>query len=123
MPKNRRDKHLAYRYLTLAKKGQMPDRRTRLGSAIACIERKIIEHFGELNHLQQIQLFNLLPLMCFLIQHPMTIDGTNTIATDWKWCWSRVENGLKVLCDLADKQVKKAPTVFEILEAESNEES
>jgi len=107
MPK----KHMAYSALRLAKQGRLPDKRTRLGAAIAMLEKKILQHFGELNSLQQIELFNLLPLMVFLIQHPITVDGTNKIADDWKWCWTRVENGSKVLTDLGDK--KPATDLYE----------
>ena len=108
--------HGAYKALRLAKQGQLPDRRTRLGAAISAIEKRIIEHFGgELNNLQQIQLFNLLPLMCFLIEHPMTIGNANKIADDWKWCWSRVEQGLKTMVVLADNKPAKAPDLDDYL--------
>ena len=107
--------HGAYKALRLAKEGQLPDRRTRLGSAVAAIESRIIEHFGELNSLQQVQLFNMLPLVLFLLKHPMTTDNGN-LAADFKWAWQRVENGLKVLCDLADKKkAKKVPTIADIV--------
>jgi len=43
-----------------------------LGAAVKAVEKKIIEHFDGLHNLQQIELFNLLPLIVFLLQHPMT---------------------------------------------------
>lgn len=97
-------KHNAYKLLSLAKQGQMPDRRGKLGRAVKGIERAVLDHFnGELNNLQQIELFNLLPLIVFLLSHPMNTDGKR-LADDWRWAWTRVENGLKVLCELGDKK-------------------
>ncbi len=96
--------HGAYKLLTLAKQGQLPDKRSKLGRAVKGIERAVIDHFGgELNNLQQIELFNLLPLIVFLLSHPMDTDGKR-LADDWRWAWLRVENGLKVLVELGDQK-------------------
>jgi len=116
------NKHGAYTALALAKRGRLPDKRTRLGKAVCAIEQKIIEHFsGQLNNLQQIELFNLLPLIVFLFKHPMTTEK-GTLATDYKWAWIRVENGLRVLCELAEKKPPaKVPTIEEIIQGYENE--
>ena len=115
-------KHGAYTALALAKEGRLPDKRTRLGKAVCAIERKIIEHFGgQLNNLQQVELFNLMPLIVFLLKHPM-ITEKGGLAEDWKWAFNKVENGLRVLCELANKKPPaKVPTIEEIVADYENE--
>jgi len=114
------EKHGAYVALRLAKKGKLPDRRSRLGKAVYAIEQKVIEHFNGLNNLQQIQLFNLLPLIVLLLKKPAT-NEKDQLDGDWKWAWCKVESGLKVLCDLADKDNgNKGPKLSEWIEAEES---
>lgn len=110
-------KHGAYKALRLAKQGHLPDRRSRVGKAMFAIEQKVIEHFGGLNNLQQIELFNLLPLIVFLLKKPPT-NEKGQLDADWKWAWCKVENGLKVLRDLADngKGKDKIPTIKQIVQ-------
>jgi hypothetical protein len=113
--------HGAYKALRLAKKGNLPDRRSRVGKAIHAMEQKVIEHFGGLNNLQQIELFNLLPLMVFLLKKPATNDK-GQLDGDWKWAWNKVENGLKVLCQLADRDNgKRGPSLGDWIEAQGSE--
>ena len=109
--------HGAYKALALAKQGQLPDRRTRLGKAVQAIEKKIREHFGgELNSLQQIELFNLMPLICFLLKHPATGEN-GKLNEDFKWVWVRVENALRILCELGNKKPPaKVPSLSEWIE-------
>ena len=108
--------HGAYTMLALAKQGKLPDGRSRLGKAIRAIQKRIAEHFGgELNHLQEIEMFNLTPLLCFLLQHPATTQS-GKLSEDWKWCFTRVENALRVLCELGSKKPPaKVPTIEEII--------
>ena len=116
------EKHGAYTALALAKRDQLPDKRTRLGKAVRAIERKIVEHFGgQLNNLQQIQLFNMLPLIVFLLKHPMTTEQ-GALASDYKWAFGRIENGLRVLCELGSKKPPaNVPTIEEIIADYENE--
>jgi len=115
-------KHGAYTAHALAKQGRLPDKRTGLGKAVHAIERKITEHFGgELNNLQQIELFNLMPLIVFLLKHPVTTEE-GTLAADYKWAFGRIENGLRVLCELGSKKPPaKVPTIEEIIADYENE--
>lgn len=106
------EKHGAYKQMRLAKQGHRPKRSTSLGKAVLAIEKKIIEHFGgELNNLQQIQLFNMLPLITFLLMHPgINKKGKKVLLNpDWRWAFSRVENGLKVLVQLGNSKQSKKP--------------
>lgn len=114
--------HGAYTESALAKQGQLPDGRTRRGRAVRAIARKITEHFGgQLNNLQQIQLFNMLPLIVFLLKHPMTTEK-GTLAKDYMWAFGRIENGLRVLCELGNKKPPaKVPTIEEIIADYENE--
>ena len=104
--------HGAYKAMRLAKQGHLPKGSSQLGKAVYAIEAKIIEHFGgELNNLQQIQLFNMLPLITFLLCHPGISKSGKRISlnNDWKWAFSRVENGLKVLLQLGNSKQAKKP--------------
>lgn len=95
-------KHSAYLWMKRCKQGQLPHGNTNPGKALAAIELGLIEHFGDLNVPQQVQLNLLRPLLVFWMLHPITVEGG--LAADFKWCHSRIENGLRVLCELADKK-------------------
>ena len=104
--------HGAYKAMRRAKEGHLPKGSTQVGKAVYAMEAKIIEHFGgELNNLQQIQLFNMLPLITFLLAHPGISKKGKKIGLnhDWKWAFSRVENGLKVLVQLGNNKQQKKP--------------
>jgi hypothetical protein len=112
--------HGAYKAMRLAKQGHLPKGSTQVGKAVLAIEKKIIEHFGgELNNLQQIQLFNMLPLVTFLLMHPgINKKGKQvSLNPDWRWAFSRVESGMKVLVQLGNsKRSKKVPNLQQYIE-------
>jgi hypothetical protein len=113
MPK----KHGAYQAMNLAKQGKLPDKRTHLGITIKTFEVLVFDHFGELNNLQQIQLSNMLPLVVLLYSLPMRNEN-GKLSDDWKWAYNRVEKSLLVLCELADKQPSKVPSLQNWIEAQ-----
>jgi hypothetical protein len=45
------------------------------------------------------------------------------VLDDFKWCHNALCKLMKDLYDLADNKPAREPTIFEVLEAESNEES
>ena len=51
----------------------------------------------------------MLPLITFLLAHPGVAKKGKKISLnhDWKWAFSRVENGLKVLVQLGSSKPKK----------------
>ena len=109
---DKRITHGAYKKMRRVKEGYMPKGSTQIGKAVIAIEAKIREHFNnDLNNLQQIQLFNMLPLITFLLAHPGISKKGKKISLnhDWKWAFSRVENGLKVLVQLGNSKQSKKP--------------
>jgi hypothetical protein len=98
-------KHSAYLWMRKCKQGQSPPGNTNVAKALAAIETELIKHFGELNAPQQIQLNLLRPLFAFWLLHPVTLEeGSDKLASDFKWVHGKLESGLRVLCDLADSE-------------------
>jgi hypothetical protein len=113
-------RHGSYKLLRELKEGLPVDKRTTLGATLAQIELRLQKHFGSFNGPQAV-LFStiLLPHLAFLLNHPMINEDGNLMA-DWKWASSKVENGLRLLTQLAGSEVKKpVSSLEEYLEAKT----
>ncbi len=110
-------KHSAYSWMKRCKQGQLPPGNTNIAKTLAAIEVELIEHFGNLNGPQQIQLNLLRPLFTFWLLHPGTTeDDEDKLAFDFKWVHGKLESGLKVLCELgSSKPQGHVPTIPEII--------
>lgn len=107
--------HSAYAWLRRAKEGQLPPGNSNVRKALIAVEVELIKHFGQLNGPQQVQLSLLRPVLIFWILHP-GFTGTDSISQDFKWAHARIESGLKVLCELADRKHDRPPTLEELLQ-------
>ena len=100
-------KHGAYKSLRLAKEGKLPPGNTRIRKALDACEIKLREHYGGFNGVQEVHFsIVLVPHLLFLLEHPMVNDA-GELLSDWKWVSNKVENGLKMLAQLAGSEVKK----------------
>jgi hypothetical protein len=119
--------HSAYAWLRRVKEGQLPSKRLNIRKALDAVEVAIIEHFGEMNALQQVQLNLLRPFLVFWMLHPAIMgtsensaEGDNNenlrISSDFLHAHNKIEQGLQKLCDLGKSQPNNPKlTLTEIL--------
>ena len=96
--------HAAYYWMKRVKENILPPANTGVRKALDAIEVELVRHFGELNAPQMVQLNLLRPLLVWWMLHPGTVGTDGQLATDFKWVHSRIENGIRVLCELGEKQ-------------------
>jgi hypothetical protein len=96
--------HSAYYWMRKVKEGVMPPGNTNVRKALDAIELTLIQDFGELNGCQQVEMNLLRPLLAWWLLYP-GVGEDGTLAHDFKWVHGKIEDGLKRVRDLADKDL------------------
>ena len=115
-------KHSAYSMMRRIKDGYLPRKNTVLRKTLDEIEHRLIDHFGTLNVLQEVQLGLLRPLIAFYLLHPGTNDSGDSLNQTYMWAYRQISIGMKSLDELSKSTPPDKPLdIIEYLSRKTDE--